>query len=309
MEDLLELLPVTWLPYLFAFCVGSSVLSALIKRVLGDPTPSDSGQRRAWFELAKLLDYAALNSETVKSKLKRMRAELAARDEAEIAEAQRNPSTLTTAIDHYNLVSLLQDAESNAESRLEAGAPPDVVEADRFRREMALRSMTPERRRIERAELVAMLSKVGRGARVLGLVVLLSGSLTACAGSHLKTHATIADAAYAPLLVTKRAIEMHMAADAKLVRDRVSDADAERAEMAALQDSYAHVETSFTLLSESYNAYVDAIQQANATGADVPHEFALALLSRWQAFVDVARTMGLTVPEPPDALRNLGGGS
>lgn len=311
MDGLITLVPERWHPWLVLFFVGASVGSAVLKLILGDPKPGDSTLRRCAFALARLLDLAAINSETVVAKLKRVRAELAARDQAEIAEAQRHVdrgTTLTTAIDQHNMMTLLQEAEANAMARIEAGAPLDIVEQERFRREMAIRRMTPDQRKIEKAELVAVLSKV-RGTGALVLAALLSMSSQACASSQIRTHAQIADAAEEPILAAKHLIEARMATDAKALRERVSDTQAQQQEMVALQTSYAPIEGAFEALRLAYNAYVDAIQGAHATGGDVSHEAALALLSKWQAFAEAARLMGLTVPDPPEPLRELGGGS
>lgn len=310
MDDLLTLVPEHWQPYVLLFFLSASFGSALLKLVLGDPKPGDSMLRRLAFGLAQGLDWAAINSETVRAKFRRMRADLAARDEAEIAEAQRQAergTTLTAAIDQHNMMTLLQEAEANAMARLEAGVPPDVVESERFRREMAIRAMTPERRRIERAELAALASKVGTGLRAIAFLALLSLPTQACAGSQLRTHASIADAVSEPLLAAKHVIEARMDADAQAVRARAVSPEDEHAQMLALQASYAGVEASFELVRQSYNSYVEAIQAAHETGADIPHELALALLSRWRAFVDVAQQLGIRVPEPPEALSDLGG--
>ncbi len=237
MEDLLTFLPSEWASYLRVIAEVSfalSLLAAAVKPLLGDPRPGfDPKWKQRVFWLMHFVDWAAVNTATIREKTKRVNA----------IETERQMKRIRTS---------------------------------------------------------------SQAGPMFALALALIPS-SACAGSQLRTHASIADASYAPITAAKSALERHIAADAAAVKARATSPEDERAQMSALQSSYARTEATFDLTREAYNAYVEAIQGSHATGADIPHEAALALLSRWRAFIEAARAMGLTVPEPPEALRDLGG--
>ncbi len=316
MDDLLTFLPpqwATWLRVIAELSFGLSLIAAAIKPMLGEPDPtSDSRWKQIVFYVMRGIDWAAVNTKTIREK-DAQRKLLAARDEQEIHEAdryRRRNRTLVEAADDGVTAALIQHIDAQAQQDLVEGLRSDLVEAQRLARRARILRMTPQERRAERADIAHAGDK---GSTVLiGIALfamLLSGSASACASSQVRSHALIADSAAEPILAAKQLIERRMAADVSDVRKRVTNPDALRLEMEALQASYAPLEGAFELLRETYNAYVDAITKTNETTGDVSHQAALALLSRWQSFLDAARDMGLTVPEPPESLRNLGGSS
>lgn len=72
--SLIPMLPATWLPWVRLACelvTVSALLAAAIKRVMGDPSPMDGKLRRTVFAVLHWVDVFAVNSETVRSKMRR----------------------------------------------------------------------------------------------------------------------------------------------------------------------------------------------------------------------------------------------
>lgn len=164
-----------------------------------------------------------------------------------------------------------------------------------------------KKQRVKDEQVAQVLRKIRNTPPLMMLAVMLVSS--GCAGSQLRTHASIADAAEGPILAAKHFIEVRAHDEAAAIRSRGMSADSERQEMAALQASYAPVESALTALIAAYNSYIDAIRVSHATGQEISHAVAMALLSRWQTFLDAARALGIQLPDPPDVLRELGDAS
>jgi hypothetical protein len=147
----------------------------------------------------------------------------------------------------------------------------------------------------------------GKGKAPAALLLLVCLPNQACAGQDaLRTHSQIANAAYDPIMAAKELLEQRAADQVAEIRAHASGAEA-AAKVATLRESYGPVEGAMSALIAAYNAYVDAIQEAHATGKPLPQETALALLSRWASLTRAAALIGLDVPVPPDALLALGG--
>jgi hypothetical protein len=76
--DFISFLPEPWQHIVLVIVqvvVAASGLVALLKTVMGKPSPSDPKWKKAVFVLLQGLDWVALNSETVVAKKKRARAE------------------------------------------------------------------------------------------------------------------------------------------------------------------------------------------------------------------------------------------
>lgn len=71
---LLPMLPAAWLPWVRLACelvTLFALLAAGVKRIMGDPSPSDGRMRRAVFAALHWVDLFAVNTETVRSKMRR----------------------------------------------------------------------------------------------------------------------------------------------------------------------------------------------------------------------------------------------
>jgi hypothetical protein len=154
----------------------------------------------------------------------------------------------------------------------------------------------------------AMLSAVkrkGPPVAVILLVVIAAQGPLGCVGSSVRTHATIADTAYEPILATKLAIEDHAYRAVALIKEDSATTEEAEGKISKLRERYRPVEGATALVIEAYNAYVDAIQSAHEDGKDVRTEAGLALLNRWKSLLSAAEMIGLDLPEPPEALKGL----
>lgn len=324
MQELSDILPPQWALWLSVIAQASfalSLIAAACKPLLGPPDPARDPTWKQWiFSLLRVVDFVAVNTTTIRAK-DAQRKLLASRDKEEIGETERQRLrglSPVEAADESVTIALIQNIDALASAELLAGMDAQAVEAQRMARRLRVLDMTPEQRRLERADSVAaqLRSKVHRGTTIaVVLLAVLSSSaascVSGCAGStsQVGTQAAIVKSAEEPFLAAKQALESRMATDYQGVKDRVVDAEAERVELLALEQSYGALEAAFETLRLAYNAYVEGIQAAHREGRDVSRELALALLSRWQSFVDVARSRGLAVPEPPSFLSDPGGAS
>lgn len=153
----------------------------------------------------------------------------------------------------------------------------------------------------------AILSAVKRKGPPVAAVLLFALTVhgAGCVGSSVRTHATIADSAYEPILAAKLAIEDHAYRAVALIKEDSATPEEAEARISRLRPKYAKVEGAMALVIEAYNSYVDAIQAAHGDGKDVRTEAGLALLNRWKSLLSAAEQLGLDLPEPPAALRGL----